>query len=47
MDDVFGEKNWFKKGIESIRISSALSDWTIGPERPSEVIWEKQEINAL
>jgi len=38
MDDVFGEKNWFKNGMESIRISSALSDWTIGPYRPSEVI---------
>jgi hypothetical protein len=31
MDDVFGEKNWFKNGMKSIRISSAfirLDHWS-------------------
>jgi len=31
MDDVFGEKNWVKNGIKSIRISSAfirLDHWS-------------------
>jgi len=31
MDEVFGEKNWFKNGMESTRISSAfirLDHWS-------------------